>query len=118
MKVRHVAVSKLLKTRVERDGRKLNNYPVCIDNRAGQTTSARREFTLRKETLSMPDDTARKRLKQKVLERWENEGGKIIDLNSTRRRKEDHKSASQSSRSPENLKVGKYATPGNKRKPR
>ena len=25
----------------------------------------------------MPDETARKRLKQKVLERWENEGGKI-----------------------------------------
>ena len=24
-----------------------------------------------------PDDIARKRLKQKVLERWENEGGKI-----------------------------------------
>ena len=25
----------------------------------------------------MPDDTARRRLQQKVLERWENEGGKI-----------------------------------------
>lgn len=25
----------------------------------------------------MPDNIARKRLKQKVLERWENEGGKI-----------------------------------------
>lgn len=27
--------------------------------------------------MTMPDNTARKRLKQKMLERWENEGGKI-----------------------------------------
>jgi hypothetical protein len=66
----------------------------------------------------MPDDIARKRLKQKVIERWENEGGKIIDPNSTRARKEDHKNASQSSPSPENLKVGKSASPKDKRKPR
>jgi hypothetical protein len=65
----------------------------------------------------MPDDIARKRLKQKVLERWENEGGKIIDANSTRVRKEGHKNASQSSPSPENLKVGK-SSPKDKRKPR
>ena len=66
----------------------------------------------------MPDDIARKRLKQKVLERWENEGGKIIDPNLTRARKEDRKNASQSSRSPENLKVGKSGSPKDKRKPR
>ena len=66
----------------------------------------------------MPDDIARKRLKQKVLERWENEGGKIIDPNLTRVRKEDQQNASQSSRSPGNLKVSKSASPKDKRKPR
>lgn len=62
----------------------------------------------------MPDDIARKRLKQKVLERWENEGGKIIDPNSTRAWKDHHKNANQSSPSPGNLKARKPASPKDK----
>lgn len=66
----------------------------------------------------MPDDIAGKRLKQRVLERWENEGGKVIDPNLPRARKEDRKNANQPTRPPENLKVGKSGSPKDKRKPR
>jgi hypothetical protein len=57
----------------------------------------------------MDDYIARKRLKQKVLERWENEGGKIetnptVPLSSTRTR-EDDSAGSRSSRPLENSQV-------------
>jgi hypothetical protein len=56
------------------------------------------------------DDRARKALKQKVLERWENEGGKIIDPNVPRVPTEEDKSeGGKSSRSSKNLRVGTRA---------
>ena len=67
----------------------------------------------------MPDDLARRRLKQKVLERWENEGGKIIDPNKTRTAKTLNVSkGKQSTRSRKNSSVSASETLKSKRKPR
>ena len=55
----------------------------------------------------MPDNNARKRLKQKMLERWENEGGKIstepkgrLENNSARDRGTEAACLSPSSKTP------------------
>ncbi|HET6892860.1 MAG TPA: hypothetical protein VFH31_17275 [Pyrinomonadaceae bacterium] len=57
------------------------------------------------------DDRARKALKQKVIERWENEGGKVIDTNVPRVHTEEDKSEGrQSARSSKNLRVGTKAS--------
>ena len=69
----------------------------------------------------MPDNIARKRLKQKMLERWENEGGKIetkpkgrSEKNSTR----DHeKEAARLSRSSKNSARKSVTPTGNRKSP-
>jgi len=67
----------------------------------------------------VPDDLARRRLKQKVLERWENEGGKIIDPNKARTAKTLNVSkGKQSTRSRKNSSVSPSETLKSERKPR
>ena len=66
----------------------------------------------RKGETTMPDDTARRRLKQKVLERWENEGGQIESdpkgapgNNPTTNPESETDHLSQSSKNPTNSSV-------------
>lgn len=69
----------------------------------------------------MPDHITRKRLKKKMLDRWENEGGRIsADPGSAdaSRSTSDHQSeGSQRSASHQNSTVGTPASPTKKRKP-
>lgn len=69
----------------------------------------------------MPDQIARKRLKKKMLDRWENEGGRVsADLTSADegRPASDHEGeGKQLSASQDNLAVGTPASPTKKRKP-
>ena len=69
----------------------------------------------------MPDPIARKRLKKKMIDRWENEGGKIAadpgDAGNTKPRSERKGEAKQRSGSPKNSTVGGRASPEKRRKP-
>jgi hypothetical protein len=69
----------------------------------------------------MPDPIARKRLKKKMLDRWENEGGRIAadptsadDTTPTSKQKGEDK---QRSASRDNSTVGAPASPTKRRKP-
>lgn len=70
----------------------------------------------------MPDYIARKRLKQKVLERWENEGGRIeaADLASAHRNnlaRDPESDGNRSSHPRANSRVRTLNAPTGKRKP-
>ena len=66
----------------------------------------------------MPDHIARKRLKKKMLDRWENEGGMIsADLTSAHESSptsEQESEGNQPSASPDNSKVGTRTVPQKK----
>ena len=68
----------------------------------------------------MPDPIARKRLKKKMLDRWENEGGKIaIDTASADASgptSEDNDHARKQSSKSDNSTVGAPASPPKRRK--
>ena len=68
----------------------------------------------------MPDPTARKRLKKKMLDRWENEGGRIATdtttADDTRPTSED-KGHSKKVSFPRNNSVGALASQTKRRKP-
>jgi hypothetical protein len=68
----------------------------------------------------MPDYITRKRLKKKMLDRWENEGGRISadPTSADESRSSDHQSeGSQRSALHDNSTVGTSASPTKKRKP-
>ena len=62
----------------------------------------------------MPDPIARKRLKKKMLDRWENEGGRIAADSKPTREKEGKRK--QLSTSGDNTPVGGPASPTKKRR--
>ena len=67
----------------------------------------------------MPDELARERLKRKVIERWENEGGKIVDPNVKRVGKREQSSKVEDApRARKNSSVSSPKSPPGKRKPR
>ena len=69
----------------------------------------------------MPDRIARKRLKKKMLDRWENEGGRLAtetisaDVNRTTSRDENHAKMLSSPR--DKSTVGGATSPTQRRKP-
>jgi hypothetical protein len=69
----------------------------------------------------MPDQIARKRLKKKMLDRWENEGGRIsadpTDADEGRPASDHEGEGKQLSASQDNSTVGAPASPTKKRKP-
>lgn len=69
----------------------------------------------------MPDYTARKRLKKKMLDRWENEGGRVSTERSTADKSgptTDHRSErKQISSSQDNAAGGMPASPTKRHKP-
>jgi hypothetical protein len=69
----------------------------------------------------MPDAIARKRLKKKMLDRWENEGGKIAtdttSADANRPTSEDKRQGRKLSAPSNNSSVGATASPTKKRKP-
>ena len=69
----------------------------------------------------MPDPIARKRLKKKMLDRWENEGGRIAadpaGADNATPISEHESKGKQLSRSRGNAKAGGPASPTEKRKP-
>ena len=68
----------------------------------------------------MPDQNARKRLKKKMLDRWENEGGRIADPTSSdeaRPASEHEGEGKQVLASRVNSTVGSPASPTTRRKP-
>jgi hypothetical protein len=68
----------------------------------------------------MPDPIARKRLKKKMLDRWENEGGRIAadptTADDTRLTSEDKGHGKKLSSQRDNSNVGKPASPTKRRK--
>ena len=69
----------------------------------------------------MADDIARKRLKKKVLDRWENEGGKInadpIGAGESGQTSDTESESNQLSASHDNSMVGTPTSPTKNRKP-
>lgn len=69
----------------------------------------------------MPDPIARKRLKKKMLDRWENEGGTIAtdtaSADTSRPTSEDKGRGSKLSSPSDNSTVGAPASPTKRRKP-
>ncbi len=69
----------------------------------------------------MPDPIARKRLKKKMLDRWENEGGAIVPdtttTDDTCLTNEDKGKGKKQSSQRKNSTVGKPASPTKRRKP-
>lgn len=69
----------------------------------------------------MPDQIARKRLKLKMLDRWENEGGRIsadpTNADETRPTSDHEGEDKQLSASQDNSTVGTPASPTKKRRP-
>lgn len=69
----------------------------------------------------MPDPIARKRLKKKMLDRWENEGGAIVgdttSSDASRPTSEDKGDGRKLSSPSDNLTVGAPAAPTKRRKP-
>ena len=69
----------------------------------------------------MPDPIARKRLKKKMLDRWENEGGSIASnttsADATRPTSEDKGHSKKLSSPRDNSTVGTPASPTKRRKP-
>jgi hypothetical protein len=74
-----------------------------------------------KEDMPMPDYVTRKRLKKKMLDRWENEGGRIsadrTSADESRSTSDHHSEGRQRSASHDNSTVGTPASPTKKRKP-
>lgn len=68
----------------------------------------------------MPDPIARKRLKRKMLDRWENEGGRIAadttTTDDTRPTREDKGHSKRVSSPRDNSTVGALASPTKRRK--
>ena len=73
-----------------------------------------------KEDTTMVDANARKRLKKKMLDRWENEGGRIVadTTNASIPASEDKGRGRKPSSPSENSTAGAPAAPTKKRKPR
>ena len=73
-----------------------------------------------KEDPTMPDPIARKRLKKKMLDRWENEGGSIAtdttSADAGRPTSEDKGQGKKLSSPPDNSTVGTPASPTKKRR--
>jgi hypothetical protein len=69
----------------------------------------------------MPDPIARKRLKKKMLDRWENEGGRIAtdttSADASRPTSEDKRQGRKLSSPSDNSSVDAIASPTKKRKP-
>ena len=69
----------------------------------------------------MPDQIARKRLKKKMLDRWENEGGRIAadptSADETRPTSDHEGEGEQLSASRDNTTVGTHASPTKRSKP-
>ena len=69
----------------------------------------------------MPDPIARKRLKKKMLDRWENEGGRIAtdttSADASRPTSEDKRQGRKLSSPSNNSSVGTTASPTKKRRP-
>lgn len=69
----------------------------------------------------MPDPTARKRLKKKMLDRWENEGGSIAtdatDADASKPASEDKGHRKKPSSQSEDSMIGTPASPPKRRKP-
>ena len=69
----------------------------------------------------MPDPIARKRLKKKMLDRWENEGGRIAtdttSADASRPTSEDKRQGRKLSSPSDNSSVGANVSPTKQRKP-
>jgi hypothetical protein len=71
-----------------------------------------------KEDTTMPDQIARKRLKKRMLDRWENEGGRIAtDTSSTDATSEDKGDGRKQSSPSDKPMVGAPVSPTKRRKP-
>ena len=83
--------------------------------------STKRNEGKSKEDTTMPDPIARKRLKKKVLDRWENEGGRIAtdttSEDASRPTSEDKGHRRKRSSPSDNSTVGAPASPTKRRKP-
>ena len=91
-----------------------------VDIKADFATSIDLKRMKEYEDITMPDPIARKRLRKKMLDRWENEGGRI-DADTTDASipaSEDKGRGRKPSSSSENSTAGAPPSPTKKRKPR
>ena len=60
----------------------------------------------------MPDENARKRLKKRMLDRWENEGGRIVSDSTTSSESNPANPDSKGNRTPASRDKSKVGAPG------